>query len=54
MKLEIEKKAVISSFTVPASHKRWIESEAGRLKCSQAEVLRMLVGLHVDIVNNHD
>lgn len=48
MKLEIEKKAVISSFTAPESHKRWIESEAKRLKCSQADVLRALIRLNVE------
>ncbi len=48
MKLKIEKKAVISSFTAPESHKLWIESEAKRLKCSQADVLRMLLNFHVE------
>lgn len=48
MKLEIEKKAVISSFTVPVSSKRWIESEAKRLGCSQADVIRRLLSFHVE------
>lgn len=48
MKLQIEKKEVVSSFTVPESHKLWIESEAKRLKCSQADVLRELIKLNIE------
>ena len=48
MKLEIEKKVVISSFTAPESHKKWVEDKAKEWGCSQADVLRALIKLNVE------
>lgn len=48
MKFQLEKKVVISSFTVPESHKRWVENKAKEWGCSQADVLRALIKLNVE------